>query len=334
MKTTRQLYCQYLISSQINYTCTNLADHFENLDHNSVYRYLKDEKLTPRLLWEKVQDQIIFSPKGVIIFDDTVLDKSHSFAIEGVRRQYSGNAGGIIKGIGLVNCVYYNPELDKFWVIDYRLFDPDRDGKSKLAHVADMLDSLVHRKVEYLTVLMDSWYATYQLMTRFIKEQKIFYCPLKKNRLVDDTLGEKPYTAIENLEWTDEELRSGKIVKVKKFAQDTRLKLFRVTVSTDRTDYIATNDMTQSDTDEAQKASSQRWKIEQFHREIKQITGIERSQCRLNRSQRNHIASAMLVWLSFKELAYQTKQTVYQLKQGLLSDYLKQQLRNPTINFN
>lgn len=334
MKTTRQLYCQYLISSQINYTCTNLADHFENLDHNSVYRYLKDEKLTPRLLWEKVQEQIVFSPNAVIIFDDTVLDKSHSFAIEGVRRQYSGNAHGIIKGIGLVNCVYYNPELDRFWVVDYRLFDPDRDGKSKIDHVSDMLDSLMRREVEYLTVLMDAWYATYQLMTRFIKEQKIFYCPLKKNRLVDDSFGERSYTAIENLIWTDEELRSGKIVKVKKFAQDTHLKLFRVEVSTDRTDYIATNDMTQSDTTDAQQASSQRWKIEQFHREIKQITGIERSQCRLNRSQRNHIASAMLAWLSFKELAYQTRQTVYQLKQGLLSDYLKQQLRNPTIAFN
>jgi len=36
--------------------CTNLAEHFENLDHNSVYRYLKTEKLTPRLLWEKVKD--------------------------------------------------------------------------------------------------------------------------------------------------------------------------------------------------------------------------------------------------------------------------------------
>jgi hypothetical protein len=45
VKTTRQMYCQYLLVSQINYTCTNLAEHFENLDHNSVYRYLKTEKL-------------------------------------------------------------------------------------------------------------------------------------------------------------------------------------------------------------------------------------------------------------------------------------------------
>lgn len=239
MKTTRQLYCQYLISSQINYTCTNLAEHFENLDHNSIYRYLKTEKLTPRVLWEKVRDHIIYSAAGAIIFDDTVLDKSYSFAIEGVRRQYSGNEHAIIKGIGLVTCVYYNPEIDRFWVLDYRLFDPERDGKSKLDHVSEMLDSLEFRAARFQFVLMDSWYATVSLMTRLIKQEKIFYCPLKKNRLVDDSNGEKSYTAVENLSWTTDEIQHGKIVKVNKFAAATHLKMFRVTVSTNRTDYIA-----------------------------------------------------------------------------------------------
>ena len=172
MKTTRQLYCQYLLSSQINYTCTNLAEHFENLDHNSIYRYLKTEKLSPRLLWEKVKDTIVYSPRGAIIFDDTVLDKSHSFAIEGVRRQYSGTEHAVIKGIGLVNCVYYNPDVDRFWVLDYRVFDPDRDGKTKLEDVSEMLDQLAFRAVEFCFVLMDSWYATTALMTRLVKEEK------------------------------------------------------------------------------------------------------------------------------------------------------------------
>lgn len=138
---------------------------------------------------------------------------------------------------------------------------------------------------------------------------------------------------IENLAWTEEEIRCGKTVKVKKFAAATHLKMFRVTVSTNRTDTIVTNDVTQSNTEDAQEVSGRRWKIEQFHREAKQITGIERCQCRLNRSQRNHIASALLVWLVFKELADKAEQTVYQLKHGLLSDYLKQQLRTPTIIF-
>lgn len=42
-----------------------------------------------------------------------------------------------------VNCVYVNPETNQFWVIDYRIYDPDGDGQSKLDHVADMLQSLV-----------------------------------------------------------------------------------------------------------------------------------------------------------------------------------------------
>jgi hypothetical protein len=46
---------------------------------------------------------------------------------------------------------------------------------------------------------------------------------------------------------------------------------------------------------------------------------------------RHHIAYAMWVWTRLKLLAYQTGQTVYQLKQRLWSDYLIQQLKNPSI---
>jgi hypothetical protein len=74
-----------------------------------------------------------------------------------------------------------------------------------------------------------------------------------------------------------------------------------------------------------------RWKIEQFHRELKQLTGIESCQCRNARIQRNHIACAMLVWLRLKDLAYKTYQSVYQLKHRLLSNYLIEQLKRPAL---
>ena len=40
-------------------------------------------------------------------------------------------------------------------------------------------------------------------------------------------------------------------------------------------------------------------------------------ECRKQRIQRNHIACAMLVWARLKQLAYQTGETVYQIKKGL-----------------
>jgi hypothetical protein len=270
---------------------------------------------------------------GYVIFDDSVLDKRYSEEIEIVRRQYSGNEHGVLKGIGVVSCVYVNPKLQRFWVVDYRIFNPDADGKTKIDHVKDMLQNLVyHKLLPFDTVLMDTWYAVHNLMLYIDSLDKIYYCPLKDNRLVDDTFGKEKYKRIELLQWSEEELECGKIIKIKGFPANKKVKLFRVTVSTNRTDYVVTNDLSQSSTDVVQQVCKIRWKIEEFHREIKQLTGIESCQCRKARLQLNHIACAMLVWVRLKNLAYRTGQTIYQIKQKLLSNYLIEQLKRPSIS--
>ena len=74
---------------------------------------------------------------------------------------------------------------------------------------------------------------------------KIYYCPLKRNRLVDDTGGIQPYKKVEALHWNEQEKELGKVIKIKNFPAQKKVKLFRVTISTDRTEYIATNDLNQ-----------------------------------------------------------------------------------------
>jgi hypothetical protein len=329
---TRLAYCQYLLVSQINYTLTNFADHCDAFSHDAVNRYLRGERITPRLIWDNVKEQIMPVAEGYLIFDDTVLDKSYSQRIELVRRQWSGNAKTVIKGIGVVTCVYVNPETDQFWLIDYRLYDPDGDGKSKLDHVRDMLTNAVHHKrLPFQAVLMDSWYATKELMLFIESLQKVYYCPLKDNRQVDDSGGNRPYQRVDSLTWHPPEREHGKIIKIKGFPKDHKVRLFRVEVSSHRTDWVVTNDATQHSTEATQQACGFRWRIEQLHREGKQVTGLERCQCRKARIQRNHIGCAFLVWGRLKHLAAQTGRTVYQLKQDLLDDYLIQQLKNPSL---
>jgi hypothetical protein len=225
MSFTKLDYCQYLLSSQINYTLTNLADHLRKWSHDTINRYLKGEKLTPRLLFEQVEPLLEPDPQAYLIFDDTVLDKSFGPKIEVARKQWSGNEKGVIRGIGVLSCVYVNnPKTEDFWVIDYRIFDPDRDGKTKLDHVEEMLRSVEHRRVPFEKVLMDSWYATKDLMLSIDRmgeeEGKNFYCPLKSNRQVDDSGGEKPYRRVDALDWSEEELERGKLVKIKGFPKN------------------------------------------------------------------------------------------------------------------
>jgi len=328
---TKLDYCQYLLSSPINYTLTNLADHLQDFSHDTINRYLRGEKLTPRLLWEQVRPLLGLHPDAYLIFDDTVLDHRFGPAIEGVRRQWSGNEHRVIRGIGLVSCLYVHPETGEFWLIDYRIFDPERDGKSKLDHVEEMLRMAEHREVPFATVLMDSWYATRELMLLIDGMDKLFYCPIKSNRQVDDSGGERPYRRVDALEWTQEESNSGKLIKIKGFPGAYKVKLFRVTVSTGRTDWVVTNDLSCPLAQDAQEVSAVRWKVEELHREAKGVTGIEECQCRKGRIQRNHIACALLVWTRLKTLAYETGHTIYQIKHGLLHDYLVQQLKSPSI---
>lgn len=331
MEFTKLDYCQYLLSSQVNYTLTNLAEHLDQFSHDTINRYLKGEKLSPRLLFEQVEELLERDSDAYLIFDDTVLDKSYGPEIEPTRYQWSGNAKEVIRGIGVVSLVYVNPHTEHFWVIDYRIFDPDSDGKSKPEHVQEMLGLVEHRQLEFSTVLMDTWYATKDLMVLIEQMGKTFYCPLKSNRSVDDSGGDKPYQRVDSLDWSEQELELGKLVKVKGFPGDYKLKLFRVVVNTHRTEWIVTNDLSRDSVRAAQKARRLRWRTEELYRESKQLTGIERCQCRSGRIQRNHIACSLLVWSRLKELAYHSGQTVYRIKHSLLHDYLVQQLKNPSV---
>jgi Transposase DDE domain len=329
---TRLDYCQYLLVSHINYTLTNFADHTEQFSHDMVNRDWAGNQIRPRLVWENVQAQVVQTPEGYIVFDDTVVDKDFSFKIELVRRQYSGNAHGLIKGIGVVTCVYVNPTLNQFWIIDYRIYAPESDGKSKLDHVHERLTNCVYQKqLQFRTVLMDTWYATKDAMVYIEQLGKVFYCPLKDNRQVDDSGGAALYRRVDTWAWSSSECTHGKVIKIKGFPKDHKVKLFRVVLSPQRTDYVVTNDLTQDDTQAAQDACGVRWKIEQFHRETKQLTGLEKCQSRKARIVRNHIGCAILVWVRLKQVAWETKQTIYKVKRGLLSDYWRQQLKSPTV---
>lgn len=66
MPFTKLDYCQYLLSSPVNYTITNLADHLEDVSHDCINRYLASEKLIPRLLWEIVQSRVVPSQEAYI----------------------------------------------------------------------------------------------------------------------------------------------------------------------------------------------------------------------------------------------------------------------------
>ena len=64
----------------------------------------------------------------------------------------------------------------------------------------DMLLNCVYQKsLDFWAGLVDTWYATKEMMLQIEKRGKIYSCPLKDNRQVDDSVGSKPYQRVDSL---------------------------------------------------------------------------------------------------------------------------------------
>ena len=122
------------------------------------------------------------------------------------------------------------------------------------------------------------------------------------------------------------------------------VRLFKLVATNGDIEWVITNrDLDQNDqdidgdaharltSDDVQDENAVRWQIEQLHRELKQLVGTEKCQCRKGRAQRNHLACCYLAWLTLKVHARKVGTTLYAAHANLLRDFLRAQLRQPTI---
>jgi SRSO17 transposase len=327
---TKQQYVEYLISTVANYTGSHLAEHLADVSHDVITDYLRTERLTARGLWELVQHLITDSPEAFLLVDDSIQDKRYSQFIELVKRQYSGAEHGLVRGIGIVNLVHSAGPDGDFWPIDYRIYAPDADGKTKNDHFREMIQRAVADKlVQAKTVLFDSWYAAADNLKLIHRLGLVFFTTLKENRLVSLSKADG-YIHLDQIDWTPDRLQHGVQVKLKEVP--FKVQLFKLVAPDGDIDWVITNCPDETLTAQvAQDANDVRWQIEELHRGLKQLTGTEKCQCRKARSQRNHLACCYHAWLSLKVKALQLNKTLYQVKTDLLRDYLRAELQNPRV---
>ena len=347
---TQQQYIEYLIATPGNYTCTNLAAHLEgeqSQSHDAISDFLRREKVTPRRLWEVVAPLLQDSASSYLVVDDSVQDKRYSKKIELVKHQYSGAAGGLVDGIGIVNLLHSNGQAHNneqahsngqdFYPIDFRLYAPDQDGKTKNDHFLEMLlRAKSDKQIKANTILFDSWYASVGNLKVIHRLGMVFVTTLKDNRLVSISK-EAGYVHLDTLAWEPSVLQYGQLVKLKELPFLVRL--FKLVAPNGDIDWVITNrefsgkedTQTAITLQDVQDENAVRWQIERLHRELKQLVGTQKCQCRKARSQRNHLGLCYLAWLSLKVHATKFCITLYAARANLFRDYLRAELRKPTI---
>ena len=121
---------------------------------------------------------------------------------------------------------------------------------------------------------------------------------MKENRLVNKIQGE--YAAVSALDWTKKQVRK---VWLKGFGF---VIVAQIVFKNGDIRYIATNDLSITDYETLSKHAKKRWTIEEFHRGIKQTTGIEKCYSIKKSSQLTHIFSC---FVAFVKLEFQRLKT-------------------------
>jgi len=257
---TKKQYIEYLLSTPINYTCSNLSEHLEKVSHDVVTDFLQNSKFTPKDVWNLVKERIDDSEEAFLLVDDSVQNKQYSHSTETVKLQYSGNEHGLVKGIGLVNLVHTNGFEGDFYPIDYRLYDPEADGKTKNEHFREMfINANEDKRIKARNIAFDSWYASVDNLKLVHRSGWTFFTTLKSNRKVSLSK-ETGYQDLSEIQWTQETLRSGQLVRIREVP--FWLKLFKLVDTEDNIEWVITNNLAEDFTRlRAIEAIQVRWQV-------------------------------------------------------------------------
>ncbi len=315
------LYTDYLITSFSYTTATGLSAILDDaVSHDQVTRFLSQKDLTSKELWKVIKKTAreIESEEGVLIFDDTIQEKPHSKENDLICWHYDHTVGRSVKGINLLNCLYYANEVSlpvafelvkkpiKFCDIKTKK-EKRKSTITKNEQLRDMLTVCCKNQLKWRYVLADSWFSSAENMqTIHHTLEKYFILALKSNRLVALTKEDKAkghFTRIDTIQWSERPVQGW--VKGLTFPVLFHRQLFTNKDGSTGTLYLISNDINASK-DTLETIYQKRWKVEVFHKSIKSNTSMAKSPARTVRTQSNHIfmslyATARLEGLSVKK---------------------------------
>lgn len=339
-KAILDLYSDYLLSSFGQVTATGLSRLLAGeVSHDQVTRTLADEKLTSKAWWRVVKPFVrqIERVDGVLIIDDSIIEKPYTDENEIICWHYDHAKGRTVKGLNLITTLYCSQDVAlpvAFAIVaKTETYLDQKSGKEKRrspttknAHYRSMLQATVNNRIVCQYVLNDLWFASAENM-RFVKLdlEKDFIMALKKNRKVALSLAAKQqgrYPRIDQLDFPED-------APVTVYLEQVPLALLLIRQDFTNEDgstgvrYLVTSDLT---LDRAQVITiyQKRWKVEEYHRSLKQNAAVAKSPTRTETTQTNHVVAALWAFVKLEMLKVQTQKNHYQLKAQLYTAALQQ----------
>ena len=320
-KVKEEDYIDFLISSPKVYSCTEMSrvqpKGKGEVSHDAFSRLLQRQEPSSEELWKEVAPSVK-KTSGLLVIDDSTLDKPYAQKMELVSHHWSGKHHRVVKGINLVSLVWTDGDLAL--PCDYRIYDK-LEGKSKNDLFLEMVKQAHDRGFEPECVGFDGWYSSLEnlkyirnlgwtWLTRFGHNRQVNPDNTKNRALNEVNIGE---------EGTQVHLKGYGMVKV-----------FKMVSKKGDIEYWATNDLEMSALS-CVALSENTWSIEEYHRGIKQNCGVERCQSRSAKAQSNHIGLSIRAFVRLALESFRSGKSWFELKYSIVRDAIKNYLQKPYI---
>jgi len=315
-------YINFLIAAQKVFTCTEAArcqpEKPRTPTHDAFTRLLKRQPPDTEALWREAQ-AAVEKERGLLVLDDTTLDKPYAEKMELVTYHWSGKHGRVVKGINLLTLLWTDGEA--LIPCDFRVYDKPMGGHTKNESFREMLVKAGERGFKPGCVLFDSWYSSLDNLKQLRSLGWRWLTRLKANRLVDpDRSGNVPMSELEIPP-------GGREAHLKGYGV---VRVFRTFSRDGEAEHWATGDLGMAE-EERRTLSSRGWGIETYHRGIKQCCGVERAQVRGAVAQLNHLACSIRAFIRLEVNRLRTGVSWYEAKASIVREAIRVYLINPIL---
>ncbi len=336
------LYTDYLLSSTRATTATGLSRLVDGaLSHDHITRWLSSAEWDSAAIWRQAKPLIRRAEAqrtgddfAVLIVDDCVLEKAHTDANELICTHWDHSQQRYVKGLNFVSLLYQAGELALPIAVELvRKTVAVWDAKSqqtkqqspftKNEYLQHMLRVAQHQ-VAYRYLLADSWYASAENMNLVRALGHHFVFALESSRTVALSEAERAqgrFQAVQTLAFPDTHPLRGYLRAVKEAVLVSR-QVFTNQDGSQGVLYLVSSD---TDLSQAQVTTiyQRRWKVEQYHKSLKQNASMGKSPTRTLTTQANHFLAAVLAYIKLEVLKLKCGIGHFRLKAQLYAVGLK-----------
>jgi len=319
MRTTKEymdLYTDYLISLQGQATATGLSKIVEELSHDQITRFLRKEEFNSKELWKEVKKVVreIEDENGVLIFDDTIQEKKWTKENEIICWHYDHKVGKAVKGVNILNCLYYNEGISipvGYEIIKKDVIYEDKETKQKKRKASktknemmrEMFIQAIKNHIKFKYVLMDSWFSAKENFEYIRKKKKHFISAIKSNRLFATSLENKLQGRFERVDKIDKVDEKPILGYIKGYEQPVLLyrQIFKNKDGSVGVIHLVCSDTT-LDKNQITTIYQKRWKVEEYHKSLKHNVNLSKSPTKIVKTQANHIFLSILAFFKLETL--------------------------------